>query len=111
MHQPYQTIRRFFDCYGFSHAGSILTRMIKTADSGKTWNDRYPSDLLYFKEQLEELIDAVYLIVHRFECRPEVILDKDTNENIWDMKDYASWCGSHLNSSPWDFFPRHLSKK
>lgn len=111
MQQPYQTIRDFFDCYGYSNAISILGRMIKTADSGKTWNGRSPSDLIYFTEKLNELIDAVYYIVHRFEYRPEVMLDKDINDDIWELKDYPAFCGWHGSSSPWDFFPRHLSKK
>ena len=85
--------------------------MIKTADSGKTWKGGSPSDLIYFTEKLNELIDAVYYIVHRFEYRPEVILSKYSNDDSWDLKDYSTYCGWHSNSSPWDFFPRHLSKK
>jgi len=111
MHHSYLTIHNFFDCYGFCNARSILSRMIKTADSGKTWNGRSPSELLYFTEKLEELIDAVYYIVHLFEYRSEIILSKNTNEDIWSLTDYPIYCGWHGNSSPWDFFPRHLSKK
>jgi len=111
MHQSYQTIRNFFDCYGFSHAKSILSRMIKTAGSGKTWKGRSPSDLIYFTEKLGELIDAVYYIVNRFEYRPEAILDKEINEDLWLLNDYALYCGWYAGESPWDFFPRHLSKK
>lgn len=111
MRRSYQTIHNFFDCYGFCNAKSILSRMIKTADSGKTWNGHSPSELLYFTEKLEELIDTVYYIVHRFEYRPEVILDKDVNDEVWYLKDHSIYCGWYGNSSPWDFFPRHLSKK
>jgi hypothetical protein len=111
MHQSYQTIHNFFDCYGFCNAKLKLSRMIKTADSGKSWNGRSPSELLYFTEKLEGLIDAVYSIVHRFEYRPEIILSKNINEDIWNLTDYPIYCGWYGNSSPWDFFPRHLSKK
>ena len=108
---PYQTIHSFFDCYGLVHARSILQELIKKADSEKSWNRSACCDVLFFSEKLNELVEAVYHIVNTYDQRSEVILDNDTDNDIWLLKDYDNYCGSHRNDTPWDFFPRHLSKK
>ena len=109
--QHYFVINAFFDCYGLSQARSLLSRMIKAADSEKTWKGRSPSDLLFFTGKMEELMEAVFSLVGGYDYRPEVILDKDNSEDIWSLANYDSYCGWHIHSSPWDFFPRHLTQK
>ncbi|MFC0774281.1 hypothetical protein [Terrimonas alba] len=111
MTPPYQTIHAFFDCYDFVNTRSLLKRLIKTADSGKIWQGTPPCDVLYFSEKIDELIEAVYTIINTFDHRPEVILDKAVSSNCWSLTAYDSYCGCHLADTPWDFFPRHLSKK
>lgn len=111
MQQHYHTIHAFFDCYGLSNARSLLSRMIKTASSEKIWAGRSPSDLLFFSEKMEELMQAAYSLVARYDYKPEVILDKDTSDTIWSLTEYEMYCGKHINYTPWDFFPRHLTKK
>jgi hypothetical protein len=108
---PYQTIHSFFDSYGLVHARSILTEIIKKADSEKSWNRSASCDVLFFSERINELIEAVYHIGNTVHQHPEVILDKDTKEDIWLLTDYDNYCGFHRNDTPWDFFPRHLTKK
>ncbi|HMK20564.1 MAG TPA: hypothetical protein VK492_20325 [Chitinophagaceae bacterium] len=108
---PYQTIHSFFDSYGLVHARSILTEIIKKADSEKTWNRSASCDVLFFSERINELIEAVYQIGNTVHQHPEIILDKDTEDDIWLLTDYDNYCGFHRNDTPWDFFPRHLTKK
>jgi hypothetical protein len=111
MSTPYQTIHSFFDCYGLVNARSILKQLIKTADAGKTWRHSSPCSILYFAEKINELIEAVYTIINTSDQLPEIILDRDIDDSCWSLTDYDNYCGWHRNDTPWDFFPRHLSKK
>lgn len=111
MQQHYQIINAFFDCYCLSNARSIMSRMIKTSDSEKIWTGRSPSDLLFFTEKIEGLMEAVFSIVGRYHYNHEAILEKDENDPLWSLTEYELYCGGHANSTPWDFFPRHLSRK
>ncbi len=111
MQQHYYVIHEFFDCYGLSNARSLLSRMIKTAGSRKIWAGRSPSDLLFFSEKMEELMEAAWSLVTRYDYKPVVILDKDTSDTVWSLAGYEMYCGRHVNYTPWDFFPRHLNKK
>jgi len=111
MTPPYQTIHSFFDAYGLVHARLILQELIKKADSEKSWNRSACCDVLFYTEKIIELIEAVFHIVNTYDQHEDVTLDKEAGEEIWLLKDYGSWCGSHRNDTPWDFFPRHLSKK
>ncbi len=111
MNSAYQTIRSFFDCYGLVHARAVLKHFIKTADSGKTWNHSSPCDVVYFSEKISELIEAVFTIINTFDHRPEVILTRDTGDECWLLTDYDNYCAWHHGDTPWDFFPRHLTKK
>lgn len=106
----YPVIDAFFDCYGLLHARAILSRMIKTADAEKIWKGRSPADLLYFVERLEELIEAVFSLTESYDHKTETILNESDNDT-WLLNQYETYCGWHIHSSPWDFFPRHLSKK
>jgi hypothetical protein len=108
---PYQTIHSFFDSYGLVHARSILNELIKKADSEKSWNRSASCDVLFFSEKINELIEAVYFIVNNYDNRTEAIIEQDTKQDTWLLTNYNNYCGNHRNSTPWDFFPRHLSKK
>jgi hypothetical protein len=111
MTAPYQTIHSFFDAYGLVHARSILQELIKKADSEKTWNRTACCDVLFFTEKLTELIEAVFQVVNTYDQQEEAIIEEQTKEDSWQLTNYNSYCGSHRNNTPWDFFPRHLSKK
>lgn len=108
---PYQTIHSFFDAYGLVHARSILQELIKKADSGKSWNRSASCDVLFFTEKLTELLEAAWEIADSCGYRPEIVLDKETKEETWMLTAYDTYCGFHRNNTPWDFFPRHLTKK
>jgi hypothetical protein len=111
MTPSYQTIHSFFDAYGLVHARSILQELIKKADSEKSWNRTACCDVLFFTEKLTELIEAIYHIVNTYDQQEEAIIEEQTKEEIWQLTNYDTYCGSHRNHTPWDFFPRHLSKK
>jgi len=106
----YQVIDAFFDCYSLSDAVSLLGRATKTADKEKKWKGQPPSHLLLFMEKFAELIAAAFSIVERDDHNIKVILNKD-DKYLWSLAQYETYCGWHIRSAPWDFFPRHLSKK
>jgi len=111
MQQPYNTINAFFDCHGLSNARSILTKMIKTADSETSWKGPSPSHLLYFSEKMKQLMKAAFSIVSFHDYRNEAILEKEDNDPIWSLTEYQHYCSNHVRYNPWHFFPRYLSKK
>lgn len=111
MTNSYQLIDSFFDCYGLVHARSIVKHLVKTADSGKTWSRSAPCDVVFFSEKLNMLFEAVFDIVTEFDQRSEIILNKETSSDCWLLTSYETYCGAHINDTPWDFFPRHLNKK
>jgi hypothetical protein len=111
MTPSYQTIHSFFDAYGFVHARSILQELIKKADSEKSWNRNACCNVLFFTEKLTELIEAVYQIINTYDQQEEAIIGEQAKEDSWQLTNYNTYCVTHRNDTPWDFFPRHLSKK
>jgi len=111
MQQPYNTINAFFDCYGLSNARSILSKMIKTADSERSWKASSPSHLLYFSEKMKELMKVAFSIICFHDYRNEVVLEKEDNDPLWSLTEYQHYCSGHVRYTPWHFFPRYLSRK
>lgn len=111
MNTSYQTIYSFFDCYGLVNVRSILSKMIKTADSERSWKGSSPSHLLYFSEKMKELMKAAFSIISFRDYHNEVILVKQNNDYIWSLTQYEHYCSGHTRYTPWQFFPRYLSKK
>jgi len=109
MNNYYAVIASFFDCYDLSHARSILGKIIKTADSEKSWKGRYPVDVLHFSERLQQLIEAAFGIVEQYDFKPEAEINDD--KELWFLAKHETYCGWHVHSTPWNFFPRYLSKK
>lgn len=107
----YAAIHSFFDCYGMVHARSLLAKTIKTADSEKIWKGRYPADVLYFTGHLVQLAKAAFDIMERYDYLQEAIIGEEDTNPYWMLQQYESYCGWHMNATPWDFFPRHLSQK
>jgi len=111
MTHPHNTIKSFFDCYGPSNARSILTKMIKTADSETSWKGSSPSHLLYFSEKMKELMKAAFSIISSYNYNDEVVLQKQEDDPIWSLTQYEHYCSGHIRYTPWHFFPRYLSQK
>jgi hypothetical protein len=108
---PYQTIDEFFDAFSLSHASALLGNLIKTAASYKTWKGACPANAIYFTDRLYLLAEAAFTIQQQYDYREEVVLDKENTGDIWMLDRYDIYCGWHRHSTPWHFFPRHLSQK
>lgn len=105
----YKAIDEFFDAFSLPHALQMLARLIKTAGSGKLWKGACPANSIYFSERLHLLTEAVFSLHEEYDYRKEIVLDKGAD--VWMLNQYEIYCGWHYVSTPWDFFPRHLSKK
>lgn len=108
MNQHYQTIDNFFDIYDLPAAQKMLTLCIKTACSDHVWK-HLPANVLFFTEQLTILSKAAIQIIQEYSYIKEVEIE-DQNE-VWMLNQYAVYCGWCKHRTPWDYFPRHLSKK
>jgi len=99
----------FFSAYSMPQAIKQIESATRSAGSGKVWDRRSPADLLYFFEKLEELFGAVFIIIDSRNKKQEAILEENNGEEVWLLTRYETYCGRHRDSTPWDFFPRHLS--
>lgn len=111
MNSSREVIASFFDCYDLPAACSLLRKTIKTAGSEKVWKGTYPADVLYFTGMLEGLMEAAFSIIERYDFRPEVEITSGDLNDPWFLNKYEIYCGWHTDLTPWDFFPRYLSKK
>ncbi len=110
MNQHYQTIDSFFDIYDLPAAQKMLSRCIKTACSGRVWK-YLPANVLFFTEQLHILSKATMKIMQEYNYIKEVEIEAGENNSVWMLNQYPIYCGWCKHRTPWDYFPRHLSKK
>lgn len=110
MSQHYHTIDNFFDTYDLPAAQKMLSRCIKAACSDKVWN-YLPANVLFFTEQLSMIIKAAIKIMQEYNFKKEIEIEAETNSNLWMLNQYNTYCGWCKHRTPWDYFPRHLSKK
>jgi hypothetical protein len=105
----YQSIHTFFDSFTLPFARSYVLSSIKAAEGPDIWKKHAPTDLLFFFESLDEIIDSVYSIVKLDNKTGRLILNKK-NGSI-DLNDSRLFCGIYDQHGPWDYFPRSLSAK
>jgi hypothetical protein len=105
------SICAFFDCFTLPRARKILAKMLIAAEAKSTCKKQSPARLLHFADMLEELLETVYCIVNNGEYNPGVLLDSFEQETLWMLTDYQLYCAGYNGQSPWDYFPRYLSKK
>ncbi|XVJ67827.1 MAG: hypothetical protein HEQ40_17210 [Lacibacter sp.] len=112
MHNPYYdaAIDNFFDNFGYTPAKKILARILYTACSYKTWSAGSPSQVLYFTELLQQLIDTAFLITENNAINPKAILSK-TKYNRQKLLTHTHTFCSNPRYTPWQYLPRHLSYK
>jgi hypothetical protein len=108
MNQHYQKIDNFYDIYDLPAARKMLTRCIKTACADHAWQ-QLPANVLFFTEQLTILSKAAIQIAQNYNFIEEVEIE--ANDTIWMLNQYQLYCGWCKYRTPWDYFPRHLSKK
>ena len=105
----YKAIHEFFESFTLPFALDYLLSALKAAEGPTIWNKRAPSDLLYFFENLEVLVKAIYNIVKEGNKIKKVILPK--SPNACDLTQYHLYCGCYDQHEAWDYFPRSLSAK
>ncbi len=107
----FKAIDDFFDAYSLAHARYMLAELIQSADAERVWKGKCPANAVYFTQKLQELVAAVFAIMDEGQYPDEIVLDKNSSDQLWMLKNYAVYCGWHRASTPWDFFPRHLTQK
>ncbi len=110
MNHHYQKIDDFYDIYDLPAARKMLSRCIKTACSAKAW-EQLPANVLFFTEQLAILSKAVIQIIQNYSFIKDVEIEPGSVSDIWMLNQYELYCGWCKYRTPWDYFPRHLSKK
>lgn len=77
---------------------------MRAACGKNIWRKYNPGDLLYEFKMLESVINAAYLINKENKTSPLTIQKESSfNPNLF--------CGWHVDSTQWDYFPRVLSFK
>jgi hypothetical protein len=109
IHPAYQTITDFYGTWALPQATEVLSSSLRKAQQSKMWKQHSPASLLHFFERLEGLLIASLELLEDDDKRDEAILHKE--DCYWRLTAYEIYCGWHGASTPWDFFPRHLTKK
>ncbi|XVJ64771.1 MAG: hypothetical protein HEQ40_00845 [Lacibacter sp.] len=110
MNHHYQKIDNFYDIYDLPAARKMLTRSMKAACAEQVW-EQLPANVLFFTEQLTILSKAAIKIIENHDFINEVEIEPGTDNGVWMLNQYALYCGWCKYRTPWDYFPRHLSKK
>jgi hypothetical protein len=101
---PYQVIAEFFCSAGLTAYKKCIKDALKAASGNHIWRKYNPGDLLYDFKMLESIINAAYLINKENKTAPLIIKKESSfNPNLF--------CGWHVDSTQWDYFPRALSFK
>lgn len=101
---PYQVIAEFFCSAGLAAYRKCIKDALRAACGKHIWRKCNPGDLLYEFKMLESVINAVYLINRENKTSPLIIKKESSfNPNLF--------CGWHVDSTQWDYFPRVLSFK
>jgi hypothetical protein len=101
---PYQVIAEFFCSAGLTVYRKCIKDSLKAASGNHIWRKYNPGDLLYEFKMLESVINAAYLINKENKKSPiKIEKEGSFNPNLF--------CGWHVDSTQWDYFPRVLSFK
>ncbi len=105
----YESIHIFFDSFTLPFARSYLLSSIKAAEGSGIWKKNAPTDLLFFFESLEKMVNSVYKIVEADSNIGKLVINK--KKNLIDLTDCRLFCGTYDQHQSWDYFPRSLSAK
>jgi len=101
---PYQVIAEFFCSAGLTAYRKCIKAALGAASGKHIWRKYNPGDLLYEFKMIESVINAAYLINKENKTSPLIIKKESSfNPNLF--------CGWHVDSTQWDYFPRVLSFK
>ena len=101
---PNQVIAEFFCSAGLTAYRKCIKDALRAASGKHIWRKYNPGDLLYEFKMLESVINATYLINKENKTSP-LIIKKESSFNP------SLFCGWHVDSTQWDYFPRVLSFK
>lgn len=113
MPDHYTVIEDFFSALSLSQYRKYILSTLRAANSSRYWKKEDPGSLLYFQKKMEDLIDAVHLLVKKDKNKkskkskvliaPEVIDQQVIDPGLYAIK--------HFGHTQWKTFPRNLSKK
>ena len=101
---PYQVIAEFFCSAGLTAYRKCIKAALGAVSGKHIWRKYNPGDLLYEFKMIESVINAAYLINKENKTSP-LIIKKESSFNP------TFFCGWHVDSTQWDYFPRVLSFK
>ncbi len=109
--EPYRVIEDFFSFASLKTHRKYIYSMLKASYSEEYWRKSDPGSLLFFQEQVEELMKATYLLTlkkNKTIQKKEARLKIEVPERAIDPAVYVGWTEW---DAMWEFFPRSLSKK
>lgn len=104
----YMDINEFFDSITLPKSLEYLNTALKAAEAMEIWKMSTPNNLVTFFESLEGLVRTVYKIMENNVVKKVVLNKKVTTLSLSDCQYY---CADYDQLTPWDYFPRSLSKK
>ena len=104
----YDRINQFYRNWALPDARKYLYKFIKAAQADKAARFGVPN-FLYFREELEELINAALCLHHAGAEHPAVVLD--LQDDAPDITCYHQYCNHRFQLKPWHYFPRFLNLK
>ncbi len=105
----YKIINGFFDAFPLPFARKYLLSALQAAESRKIWKKTAPTDLIFFFENLEALLPAVFTITKTSGRSAQVLLP--IASGVPDLAQHHLYCGTYDSHKPWEYFPRSLSAK
>jgi hypothetical protein len=109
---PYQVIDDFFSVASLDRHRKYISSLLKAAYSEDYWRKSDPGSLLFFQQNMVDLIKATYFFVSRVKNKTirkkAAVVEKAV---INQMIDPATYFGRHQGDDMWTFFPRYLSRK
>lgn len=108
---PYLVITSFFVDFGLSHTKKTIARWMEAVNEQAAWNNGSPDNLLFYYEKIGQLIEAAWLINQADNTERLANLAVESEEKEINLMDPALYCGAKKFDSPWDQFPRSLSRK
>ena len=104
----YGRIHRFFDAFGLPGAVEYTETIIEAAASLRLWKHSQPYGLLFFMENMEDLLAAAYQLNDCYEKEKKVIITAEENETP-DMTDVKLYTTKYCRDQSWENFPRTLT--
>ena len=106
----YGRIHRFFEAFGLPGAVTYTETIIEAAASHRLWKHSQPYGLLFFMENMEDLLAAAYQLNDCYQKEKKVILTAGDNDNP-DVTDVKTYTNKYCRELSWENFPRTLTAR